>query len=125
MDHLLRPHAAVLRHFIALALNSGRRHVLIYGLVWVVAGDSVPWWTLLYDYVINNPRVLYLPSVGVALIWANLITEARNRIRLRWVCRSTLLAMLLAALRCLCHARKPTTLRDRIASDAESLALYC
>ena len=84
----------ILLLLLPLALNAGRRHILLYSLAWVIAGSIVPWWTLPYDYVMNSPRVLYLPSVGIVLIWANLIAEAWTRIQLRWLSGGALIAIL-------------------------------
>lgn len=59
-------------------------------LTWPALG--VLWWAsfslpqviaLPVEYIRNGPRLLYLPSIGVALVWGSIVAAALNRERLR------------------------------------------
>lgn len=68
------------------ALLWARRRILVgaFGAIWFVAAVAPPWLLLPWEsYVSNAPRLLYLASAGMALIWAAALTPPRGSHR-RW-----------------------------------------
>ena len=53
-----------------------RSTVLVVALGWYLLSLLVQWVTLSFRYVIDAPRMLYGPSVGMALLWADLIPHS-------------------------------------------------
>ena len=51
-----------------------RMYLLFFSVGWFVAGVLPAWLFLKWDYVIDGPRLLYLASVGSALLWAGVIS---------------------------------------------------
>lgn len=51
-----------------------RLYLLFFSVGWFVAGVLPAWLFLKWDYVINGPRLLYLASVGSALLWAGALS---------------------------------------------------
>lgn len=66
--------------FAALVLLAlWRRHVavVVASLSWYFLALIVQWVTLSFRYVIDGPRLLYTASVGMALLWADLLVTTR------------------------------------------------
>ncbi len=61
------PAVLVLGGLLGMA-GAGRTVALAIG--WFLIASTPAWLMLEFDYVINGPRLLYLPSVGAALFWA-------------------------------------------------------
>ena len=70
-----------------LALSAWQRRrplVLVVAFGWYALSLLVQWLTLSFRYVIDGPRILYLASVGAALLWADLLVasvKAPHRVR--------------------------------------------
>jgi hypothetical protein len=55
---------------VALAHRGGRIRPALLGLAWALMGIALPILGLGYSYVKSSPRLLYISSPGVALLWA-------------------------------------------------------
>ncbi|MBN1402078.1 MAG: hypothetical protein JXA74_14655 [Anaerolineae bacterium] len=71
---------AALVMIVALYLWRRRWATLVVALGWYVLALLVQWVTLSFRYVIDGPRVLYLASVGMALLWADMIGQVAVRV---------------------------------------------
>jgi len=58
---------------ILLHLWRRRADVLLASIIWCFLALVVQWVTLPFRYVIDGPRILYAASVGVALLWADVL----------------------------------------------------
>jgi len=64
-----------------------RADALLAYIIWYFLALAVQWVTLPFRYVIDGPRILYTASVGVVLLWADLLTMLGSAHR-RWVARA-------------------------------------
>lgn len=55
-----------------------RTRVLVVSAVWYALSLVVQWVSLSFRYVIDGPRMLYTASVGMALIWADLVISVMD-----------------------------------------------
>jgi hypothetical protein len=82
---------------LALYLRTRRTTHLLFCLGWFALSLVVQWVSLSFRYVIDGPRMLYGASVGMVLLWADLIHQAGDRAdRLGQVGRGLALVSLLA-----------------------------
>jgi len=79
-----------------ICLRQGHR--LAFSLAWFAIGVLPLWPTLDLDYVLNGPRLFYVASVGIAMLWAALAVLAATRLRWAGVGRLVALALALAIL---------------------------
>jgi len=59
---------------IVMFLRRRRLDALLAYVTWYVLSLAVQWTMLAFQYVIDGPRILYTASVGMALLWADLLT---------------------------------------------------
>lgn len=67
--------AILLAVVLCLAQSSGR--LLLFAAGWVLIAWAPSWLSLSYTYVIDAPRLLYAPSVGVACMWGATVAGVR------------------------------------------------
>jgi len=72
-----------------LLLFLWRRRAVVFlaSITWYVLALAVQWVILPFGYVIDGPRMLYTASVGVAWLWADLLTTLGSA-HYRWMVRS-------------------------------------
>ena len=93
--------AVVLLGFIALLAFywwAKQIKLFLYALSWFVVGLLPLWLALDFAYVITSPRLLYLGSVGAALLWAGVPLLLWVRLPGRWWAKALALAGALAML---------------------------
>ncbi len=71
----------------ALLLRVGRFRLFVFGVGWYGFCVAPAIALLSNNYLINAPRLMYLGSVGAAILWASAIEAIWDLIRLRWVRR--------------------------------------
>jgi hypothetical protein len=75
-----------------------RMYLFFYALSWFVVGVLPLWLMLDFSYVITSPRILYLGTVGIVLLWAGVPVLLWTGLRPRWGRRLLSVAALLAIL---------------------------
>ena len=81
-------------------LRRNRWYCLVFSLGWALLALAVQGVTLSFRYVIDGPRVLYVASVGMALLWACLLAEVWERAPWRLLGRSAATVVLLLLVAC-------------------------
>lgn len=78
--------------------HAHRGRAMAFSLAWFAIGVLPLWPTLDLDYVLNGPRLFYVASVGIAMLWAGLVTSLATRLRPIWIGRFAGAALALAIL---------------------------
>jgi hypothetical protein len=77
----------VLLLMIVLLLRQGQRAILAFSLLWFALLNLPALVFLDFDYVVNSPRLLYPPGVGIVILWGTLLAilavgQQRSSLRL-------------------------------------------
>jgi len=75
-----------------------RGREMAFSLAWFGVCLLPLWPTLDLDYVLNGPRLFYVASAGVAMLWAGLVTLLAARLRRAWIGKLAGLALALTIL---------------------------
>ncbi len=86
-------------------------NLFLIGLVWFALALLPAWALLPYEYVVDGPRLLYLASVGAALLWATVVVGLSQEHRV-WV------AFLVMALVALLSGQASAFVREKVQQHA-------
>ena len=90
----------VLLLMIVLLLRQGQRAILAFSLLWFALLNLPALVFLDFDYVVNSPRLLYPPGVGIVILWGTLLAilaVGQQRSSLRLTSTGFLLLLLIAS----------------------------
>ena len=90
----------VLILMVVLLLRQGQRALLVFSLLWFALLNLPALVFVDFDYVVNSPRLLYPPGVGIVIFWGAflaVLAVGQRRTRLRLASTGILLLLLLAS----------------------------